>query len=170
MSSELPPDAIGVYKAFEHMIMTMQQESPPGSDRSFIVPAFVKPSHSGNVTYRQCCVIRFWPPCDIPGTTRDLAERMQLRCFPLFPQGLDWRRAMESVAQRNGADGGPTGGGLGLQGSKRGTAGGGRSSGAMPPSEASVQAYCSRKLSAPCGESSRCSTAQSVSYRHASGV
>ena len=63
-------------------------------------PSFVKPSHNGFVTWRQCCVIRFWPPEQIPGP-QDLVEHSQLRCFPLFPHALDWRRAMEPVALRN---------------------------------------------------------------------
>ena len=164
MSSELPLDALEIYKAFGESISRLQRESPPGSCHSFIVPAFVKPSHNGDVTYRQCCIIRFWPPSEIPGTTRDLAERMQLRCFPLFPQSLDWRRAMESVAQRNGGDNGAdsapcssTGTAQALHGNRRrvGACGGRRgsvSSLTMPSSEASVRAYCNRKLSAPCGK------------------
>ena len=160
MSSELPLDALEIYKAFGESISRLQRESPPGSCRSFIVPAFVKPSHNGNVTYRQCCIIRFWPPGDMPGTTRDLAERMQLRCFPLFPQSLDWRRAMESVAQRNGADNGTdsapcsslTGTGQTLHGIRRRGCGGRGSASANLPSEAAVRSYCDRKMSSPCGK------------------
>ena len=102
------PDVPGcggdVYDSFISTITTLQRESPQAAENAFIVPAFVKPSRNGPVTWRQCCVIRFWPPECIPGP-RDLAERSQLRCFPLFPRALDWRRAMEPVALRNSSVG-----------------------------------------------------------------
>ena len=100
MGRHCPVSVDDVYDAFIATIGKMQLEAPPGAEASFILPSFVKPSRNGLVTWRQCCVIRFWPPEAIPGP-RDLAERSQLRCFPLFPHALDWRRAMEPVALRN---------------------------------------------------------------------
>ena len=148
------PDALEIYSAFIQTISRLQQESPEGSDSCFVVPAFAKPSHNGDVTFKQCCVVRFWSPVDIPGPSRDLAERMQLRCFPLFPQSLDWRRAMEPVAQRSASNGSASACAPRKHG-KTAVAGVGRitsSCTSAAPSEASMLAYCARKQSAPCGE------------------
>ena len=139
------PGAPDLYNAFITTVDQMLLSAPVGSDNAFLLPAFVKPSHNAAVTWRQCCIIRFWPPALIPGKTRDLAERSQLKAFPLYPQSLDWRRAMEQVALRNG-----------------GTASGALSHARKArepvacPSESAMQAYAQHKLAATAGDLCRC--------------
>lgn len=135
------PGAPDLYKAFIATVEQMLLSAPVGSDNAFLLPAFVKPSHNAAVTWRQCCIIRFWPPALIPGKTRDLAERFQLRAFPLFPQSVDWRRAMEPVALRNG--------GAALS-EEQGHARKAREAVACP-SESAMQAYAQHKLAATAG-------------------
>lgn len=104
----MPPTAVEIYEQFEVTLQRLQANaSLDVSDRAFVLPAFVKPSNQRPVTWRQCCIIRFWHPEDIPSfvaKSRDLKERLQLKAFPLFPDALDWRAALEPVAHRTDAD------------------------------------------------------------------
>ena len=137
------PGAQGLYDAFITTVEQMLLSAPAGSDQAFLLPAFVKPSLNAAVTWRQCCIIRFWPPALIPGKTRDLAERFQLKAFPLYPQSLDWRRAMEPVALRNNnGSGAASGAPCHARKAREPVA---------CPSESAMQAYAQHKLAATAG-------------------
>ena len=83
-ATEAPPMSEEVYEQFGVVLARMQSsvhQRHSSCGRAFVVPAFVKPSYQGRpVTWRQCCVIRFWHPADIPdAVTGSLAQKEQLQ-------------------------------------------------------------------------------------------